>query len=96
MWKNRRNKQYEDIGGSFVEELVFKSKAIRNECILEMKEHVELKLPIEDETNHRNAKPCSICNEEFDKRLKATHKVKDHCHRTGAYRGAAHSTCYKH
>ena len=58
-----------------------------------MKENVEMKMSIEDETKYRNAEACSICNEEFDKRLNAKHKVRDHCHRTGDYRGAAHSKC---
>ena len=58
-----------------------------------MKENVEMNMSIEDETAHRNAKTCSICNEAFDKNLNAKHKVRDHCHRTGNYRGAAHSKC---
>ena len=29
----------------------------------------------------------------FDKSLNAKHKVRDHCHRAGNYRGAAHSKC---
>ena len=32
---------------------------------------------------------CWICNEEFDEDV----KVRDHCHFTGRYRGAAHNSC---
>ena len=32
---------------------------------------------------------CCICNGEFDDDV----KVKDHCHFTGRYRGAAHNSC---
>ncbi len=39
------------------------------------------------------AKTCSICSEEFDKSLNTNHNVRDHCHRTGNYREAPHSTC---
>jgi hypothetical protein len=58
-----------------------------------MKENVEIDTSVEDETNYINAKPCSICSGEFDKSVKALCKVRDHCHRTGAYRGAAHNSC---
>ena len=41
---------------------------------------------------------CWICNEEFDdtadeKGYKKNEKVKDHCHYTGRFRGAAHNSC---
>ena len=42
---------------------------------------------------------CYICKKEFstdedDKdALKLYHKIKDHCHYTGKFRGAAHSIC---
>ena len=32
---------------------------------------------------------CWMCNEEFDEHV----KVRDHCHFTGRYRGAAHNSC---
>ena len=32
---------------------------------------------------------CWICNEEFNDDV----KVRDHCHFTGRYRGAAHNSC---
>ena len=35
---------------------------------------------------------CWICNEEFDDNVK-NGKVRDHCHFTGRYRGAAHKLC---
>ena len=43
---------------------------------------------MEDENNYQNSKDCWICNEKLDK-----DKVRDHCHITGKYRGAAHSQC---
>ena len=48
----------------------------------------KLKMTIEDENNYQNSKDCWICNEKLDK-----DKVRDHCHITGKYRGAAHSKC---
>ena len=45
-----------------------------------------------------DATKCWICNEEFDdtadeKGYKKNEKVKDHCHYTGRFRGAAHNSC---
>ena len=45
-------------------------------------------MTIEDENNYQNSQDCWICNEKLDK-----NKVRDHCHITGKYRGAAHSQC---
>ena len=36
---------------------------------------------------------CWICKGEFDDKDKNKKKVKDHCHFTGRYRGAAHNLC---
>ena len=45
-----------------------------------------------------NTTKCWICNEEFDdtadeKGYRRNEKVKDHCHYTGRFRGAAHNSC---
>ena len=46
-----------------------------------------------EETNYNNQKICYICKKEFDKSDKKHYKVRDHCHFTGKYRGAAHNIC---
>ena len=48
-----------------------------------------------EEKNHNDQKVCYICKKEFDTddSDKKRHKVKDHCHYTGKYRGAAHNIC---
>ena len=52
-----------------------------------------------DELNQfNNATKCWICKGEFDdtadeKGYKKNEKVKDHCHYTGRFRGAAHNSC---
>ena len=38
-------------------------------------------------------KICYICQNEFDNNNKKLQKVRDHCHYTGKYRGAAHNIC---
>ena len=38
-------------------------------------------------------KVCYICKKEFDNNNKKQQKVRDHCHYTGKYRGAAHNIC---
>ena len=48
-----------------------------------------------EEKNPNKQKVCYICKKEFntDDSDKKHHKVKDHCHYTGKYRGAAHNIC---
>ena len=47
---------------------------------------------------YETRKCCHICNKKFyneenDKKYKKYHKVRDHDHYTGKFRGAAHSIC---
>ena len=48
-----------------------------------------------EEKNHNKQKVCYICKKEFntDPNDKKHHKVNDHCHYTGKYRGAVHNIC---
>ena len=48
-----------------------------------------------EEKHHNKQKVFYICKKEFrtDDSDKKHHKVKDHCHYTGKYRGAAHNIC---
>ena len=57
-------------------------------------------MPLTDEEkeSHKNQQFCHICEKEFctdkkDAEFKLKQKVRDHCHYTGKYRGAAHSIC---
>ena len=47
----------------------------------------------EEKIYHNEQEICYICKKEFDKSDKKHYKVRDHCHYTGKYRGAAHNTC---
>ena len=49
----------------------------------------EIILTNEEKESYENQKFCYICEKEFE--LKK--KVRDHCHYTGKFRGAAHSIC---
>ena len=47
-----------------------------------------------EEENHNNQKVCYICKKELDTNDKKNYKVRDHCHYTEKYRGAApHNMC---
>ena len=57
-------------------------------------------IPLTDKEKetHKNQKICYICEKEFctdknNKEFKKMQKVRDHCHYTGKYRGAAHNNC---
>ena len=52
-----------------------------------------LPLTTEEKTYHNEQKICYICKKEFDTNDKKHYKVRDHCHYTGKYRGAAHNIC---
>ena len=46
-----------------------------------------------EEKNNNKQDVCDICKKEFNTDDKKHYKVKDHCHYTGKYRGAAHNIC---
>ena len=50
-------------------------------------------LTTKEEICYNKQKICYICKKEFDSSDKKQQKVKDHCHYTGKYRGAAHNIC---
>ena len=57
-----------------------------------------MKLSSDELKQFDEATKCWICNEKFDdtadeKGYKKNEKVKDHCHYTGRFRGAAHNSC---
>ena len=52
-------------------------------------------LTIEENKSYLKQKTCYICKKEFSSNDKKYYKVRDHCHYTGKYRGAAHNLRYK-
>ena len=50
-------------------------------------------LTTEEKIYHNEQEICYICKKEFDTSDKWNYKVRDHCHYTGKYRGAAHNMC---
>ena len=49
----------------------------------------------EEKKMHRRQKECYICKKRFsiNDNNKKYHKLKNNCHYTGKYRGAAHDSC---
>ena len=75
----------EDISKVFVEKLTEVTKGIYNDFYLRPK---PLRLTSSEQKSFENAVNCHICNHELNE-----DKVRDHCHFTGQYRGAAHNKC---
>ena len=50
-------------------------------------------LTTEEKIYHNKQKICYICKNEFNNNDKKNYEVRDHCHYTGKYRGAAHNIC---
>ena len=48
-------------------------------------------LTMKEEIFYTKQKICYIYKKEFDKNDKKNYNVRDHCHYTGKYRGAAHN-----
>ena len=70
----------------------FKKHAIQ---IINYEKNKIIPLTKKEEKQHNKKKACHICKERFsiDDCDKKYHKVKDHCHYTKKYRGAAHDVC---
>ena len=62
---------------------------------MQKKKKEMIPLTNEEKKIHHEQKVCYICKKEFstDDDEKNTNKVRDHCHYTGKYRGAAPNIC---
>ena len=74
----------EDIGKKFVECLENNLKEVYEL----LKTVVPIKMSEQEEENFKNATVCYACGLELK-----NNRVRDHCHLTGKYRGAAHKEC---
>ena len=75
----------EDISKVFVEKISEVTKGIYNDFYRRPK---PLRLSRAEQELFDEAEICHICNKELKE-----DKVRDHCHFTGQYRGAAHNSC---
>ena len=50
-------------------------------------------LTTKEKIHYNEQEICYICKKEVDNNDKKNYKVRDHCHYTGKYRGAAHNIC---
>ncbi len=74
----------EDCVKKFLEELI----SIEEDLLAVLNANILINMTPNDETVYQAATNCHICEEELD-----DDKVRDHCHITGDFLGAAHNTC---
>ena len=77
----------DNIPQLFIESLESDIKEIYNK----FKKPKKMVMTREDRMTYKKATHCHICEEEIDK--DKDKKVRDHCHLTGKFRGAAHNKC---
>ena len=85
-----RNKYYKFEGRDCVLNLIEQLRLLATRCVEEQRKNERMVMTEEDEKNFKKATVCSICSGPF---ADWKDKVRDHCHRTGKYRGAAHNCC---
>ena len=81
----------------------YKDKDCMKKFCKDLKEHATriinyekkkiISLTKEEKINYNDQQICYICKKGFHKSDKKHHVVRDHCHYTGKYRGAAHNIC---
>ena len=77
-------------GEDCVEDMIVELKELADACVLEMKGNEEMVMTARDTEYFKDATCCGICKDPFKK---DDVKVRDHCHRTGKFRGATHQKC---
>ena len=89
---NTKKKPDEDISKKFIKYVVKLTLKIYKDYYQKSKPY---NLTKEEEKEFQSATICHICEEEFypDEKTNKIVKVRDHCHLTGKYRGAAHNQC---
>ena len=80
-----KTKSTDDISKIFVSKLEKVTNKIYNDFY---RQPIPLRLTRQEQISFDKAETCHICKKEL-----LTDKVRDHCHFTGQYRGAAHNSC---
>ena len=80
-----KNNDSDNIASIFVNKLVEVTKSIYNDFY---RRPIPIRLNKEEQKSFDKAVVCHICSKELKE-----DKVRDHCHFTGKYRGAAHNSC---
>ena len=83
----------EDVSSKFIKHVVKLTHKIYKDYYKKIK---PLNLTTEEEKEFQSSTICHICEEKLSKDNESNEifKVRDHCHFTGKYRGAAHNECY--
>ena len=89
-YDSSQNYLWHRVGDNCITEMIVELDKLSKKCIKKMKENTEMKLSWSDWDNFKHSACCHICNKPFGEKEK---KVRDHDHRTGKYRGAAHEKC---
>lgn len=85
----RSSDEFEDVALKFVEEL----DSLYNKVADRLNSVQQMIFTDNDKEQFENACICSICLKELDRNNNDNPVVRDHCHVSGAFRGAAHSNC---
>ena len=85
-----RNEYHQFTGADCVIQLIPKLQELAERCVAEMRMNQEMTISREDQKQFKDATSCYLCNGCW---TPGDFKVRDHDHRTGQYRGAAHTKC---
>ncbi len=78
-----------DTINNFIQSLIEEGKKLNDILVERIKEFKLPQLNDNEKSKFNNSNKCHFCNKEFSNEI----KVRDHCHITGKFRGAAHQSC---
>ena len=81
------------VGDTCLRDMVMELVEVSSACIKAMQHNEKMEMSPKDAKAFNHARCCYLCGEKFVRSDKQIMKVRDHDHRTGQYRGAAHACC---
>jgi len=83
----------EDVSEQVIDELITSLQAVEKELLPYQLENKPMAMTENQEDAFQAETHCYMCEEPFYQDEEKWHKVRDHNHATGEYRGAAHAVC---
>jgi hypothetical protein len=88
-----RNFYWSAVGENCVQEMIRELNSLAERCVEEMRKNERMVMTKEDNEAYYSATCCHVCKGHGFTTRGSEMKVRDHDHRTGRFRGAAHSKC---